>query len=107
MRLQAAGMRHLGDLLMIGLEGKRVQCECRRLVFDLERSLIDPHEDLFSGESIFPFASRPARAGVVRMFDGQAISCTGNGETSLVGLVIDQAALNGILHKIWGCRCSQ
>src|SRR6266566_4817652 len=54
MRLDAARILHFSDMLMIGLEGDRIQRECRRLVFNLECSFIDPHGDLFSCESIFP-----------------------------------------------------
>lgn len=53
MRLEAAGIRHLGDLLMVGRKAKGIQGERCRLVFDFERVLVDPHTDLFPGKSIF------------------------------------------------------
>jgi hypothetical protein len=51
--LDAAGIRHLGDLLMIGLEGEGIEGEGRRLVFDFEGFFVDPHGDLCTGEPIF------------------------------------------------------
>lgn len=33
MRLEASGMRHLDDPLLIGPESQRIQGECRRLEF--------------------------------------------------------------------------
>ncbi len=63
-RLDAAGIRHLSDLLMIGLEGNGVEGEGRRLVFDFERVLVDPHRDLFPGESIFAKEAPVAEADI-------------------------------------------
>ncbi len=40
MRLHAAGILHLGDLLVIGLEGESIQGEGRRLIFNFEGILI-------------------------------------------------------------------
>ncbi len=52
-RLDTAGLCHLGNLLMIGLEGEGVQSESRGLIFDFERFLIHPDRDFFPGEPIF------------------------------------------------------
>ena len=58
------GLRHLGNLLMIRLEGERVQSKGRRLVFDFERFLVDPYGDFFPGESIFAKEAPVAKADV-------------------------------------------
>jgi hypothetical protein len=66
-RLDAARILDLGNLLMIGLEGEGVQGECRRLVFDFERVLVDPHGDLFPGEPIFAKEAPVAEADVTML----------------------------------------
>ena len=65
--VNAAGIRHLGDLLMIGLEGEGIQGECRRLVFDFERFFVDPHRDLFPGKPIFAKEPPVAEANVLML----------------------------------------
>ena len=37
----------------------------------------------------------------VAWFDDLTITLEENGETSLTGLVVDQAALHGLLRKVW------
>src|SRR2546428_8085477 len=54
MRLQAASVLYLGDLVLIRRKANRIQREGRRLVLNFHCVLIDPHGNLFSGQLIFP-----------------------------------------------------
>lgn len=55
MRLQVTCILDLGDLPLIRRETDGIQGEGCRLVLDLERVLVDPHGDFFSGgQPIFP-----------------------------------------------------
>src|SRR6266566_1690041 len=66
-RLDAAGLRHLGNLLVIGPESDGVQGQGCGLVFDFERFFVDPHRHLFPGEAIFAKEAPVAEADVAML----------------------------------------
>jgi len=54
MRLDAPGILHRFDVLVIGRQVERILGECGGLVFDLERAFVHPDRDLLPRQAIFP-----------------------------------------------------